>query len=275
MFRRRRGRHGDRAGDERVRRGGRAHAAADQGAGPGADPGGGGSPEPGLDGPYDAAEAPDDQVNRLDLGGLLVPALPAVEVRMEADPSGGVSSVLLVSGDSALQIGAFAAPRGEGIWNEVRAELRDSVAEQGGTVRQLGGEFGEELYSEVPGQPGEGLQPIRFVGVDGPRWFLRAVYHGRAALDPTADPELTDSLRLLVVVRGANPMPVRDPLPLRLPKEIAEEQARRESRAATPTADGPDLAALNGTAAAAGAGSGAGHRPRHAAGYLGDEERAD
>jgi hypothetical protein len=62
-----------------------------------------------------------------------------------------------------------------------------------------------------------------FVGVDGPRWFLRALFTGVAATDPALAGVLEDAVRNIVVVRGSSPMPVRDPLPLVLPKEVAEQ----------------------------------------------------
>ena len=69
----------------------------------------------------------------------------------------------------------------------------------------------------------EGEVELRFVGVDGPRWLVRAVFQGPAALDPAAAPLLLDSLHGLVVDRGREAMPVMDVLPLRLPREIAEQ----------------------------------------------------
>ena len=44
--------------------------------------------------------------------------------------------------------------------------------------------------------------PARFVGVDGPRWFLRAVFSGRAAIDEEAAQPLIEVVRGTVVVRG-------------------------------------------------------------------------
>ena len=82
-----------------------------------------------------------------------------------------------------------------------------------------------------PGQPASGLRPIRFVGVDGPRWFLRGLFAGAAAADPAAAAPLEAVLREVVVVRGDHPMPPRDLLELRLPPEAAaalEEQARAQ-----------------------------------------------
>ncbi len=71
----------------------------------------------------------------------------------------------------------------------------------------------------------EGLTDVRFVGVDGPRWMVRAVYQGPAATDPVAAGALVECLEGLVVDRGDEAEPVREPLPLRLPKEMAEQQA--------------------------------------------------
>jgi hypothetical protein len=191
--------------------------------------------EPVTSGPWDEADVPDDGVERLDLGGLRVPTLPGVEVRMEADQSGGVSSVLLVAGQSAVQLGAFAAPRSGGIWDDVRAEMLEGIVGAGGTGVEVPGDLGVELQANVRTEEGE--QPMRFVGVDGPRWLLRAVYSGNAAADPSADPVLADSVRGTVVVRGDSPMPVRDPLPLQLPEEIVERQAAQQAEAAA-QADG-------------------------------------
>jgi len=190
----------------------------------GADAGrGAGAPEVG---PWDVTEAPDDDVARIDLGALQVPTLADVEVRVEADEKGEVAAVLLVHGQSGVQLGAFAAPRSEGIWPEVMSEIGEGIVGEGGTILTQEGEFGTELHARVPTP--EGKQPVRFVGVDGPRWFLRAVFTGAAATDPDAERVLVDSVRQVIVVRGNDPMPVRDPLPLRLPREVVEQQVEQQ-----------------------------------------------
>jgi hypothetical protein len=173
-------------------------------------------------GPYDLADAPNGE--RLDLGSLQIPAADGVEVRVQADPEGQVQQVVLVHGDSALQLGVFAAPRSEGIWDEVRDDIRKQLFDDGVAVEEVDGEYGTELRSRV--RTGEGITDIRFVGVDGPRWMVRAVYQGPAAADPAVAGPLGDCLRGLVVDRGAEAMPVREPLPLRLPREVAD-QARQ------------------------------------------------
>src|SRR5439155_25887948 len=90
--------------------------------------------------------------------------------------------VILVNGDGALQLGVFAAPRSEGIWEETRAEIKSSLSADGVTAQEVPGEYGPELRAQV--RTPEGLTDLRFVGIDGPRWLVRAVYQGRAAVNP-------------------------------------------------------------------------------------------
>lgn len=179
-------------------------------------------------GPWDAADAQeaDQGVVRLDLGGLLVPVPDDTEVRVDLSPEGEVVAATLVRGDSAMQVGAFAAPRSEGIWAEVREEIAGSLRDSGGQAEEVEGRHGTELRALVPAEvPEHGLvlAPARFVGVDGPRWFVRALLTGPAAVDDDLAAPFDAALREVVVVRGTDPMAVRDPLPLRLPPD-AEQQ---------------------------------------------------
>ncbi|MBY8871181.1 DUF3710 domain-containing protein [Micromonospora sp. PLK6-60] len=176
-------------------------------------------------GPFDVSEAPAD-VPRLDLGSLQIPAVPDVEVRVQADPQGVIQQVVLVHGDNALQLGVFAAPRSEGIWDEVREEIRQSLLNDGAVAQEVSGEYGTELRARV--RTPDGPTDLRFVGVDGPRWMVRGVYQGRAATDPAATGPLAECLDGLVVDRGHEAKPVREPLPLRLPREMAEQAAPAE-----------------------------------------------
>lgn len=174
-----------------------------------------------MRGPYDVSEAPAD-VPRLDLGSLQIPAVEDVEVRVQADPDGSIQQVVLVHGNNALQLGVFAAPRSEGIWDEVRAEIRASLKREGTDVHEAEGDYGVELRATV--RTPEGPTKLRFVGVDGPRWMVRGVFQGAAATDPAAAGALARCLDGLVVVRGQEAKPVREPLPLRLPREATEQQ---------------------------------------------------
>ncbi|MDG4767001.1 DUF3710 domain-containing protein [Solwaraspora sp. WMMD406] len=191
-------------------------------------------PEP-MIGPYDVADAPSG-VRRLDLGSLRIPAIEGVEVRVQANPEGVIQQVVLANRGSALQLGVFAAPRTDGIWDEVRAEISESLRRDGASVQETAGEYGPELRATVR-TPDGGHTELRFVGVDGPRWMVRGLFQGPAAVDPAAAGPLADALRGLVVDRGQEAKPVREPLPLRLPKELAEQAGGATAAPARPAAD--------------------------------------
>jgi hypothetical protein len=141
-----------------------------------------------------------------------------------------------VHGDSSAQLNVFAAPRSEGIWGEVRQEIADALNGSGGRASEGHGSFGPELRAVVPQEVrGQGVvhAPARFVGVDGPRWFLRALLTGPAATEDAAAFPLVEVIRDVVVVRGTDPMPAREPLPLTLPPE-AQQAAEQEPDAQQP-----------------------------------------
>lgn len=187
-------------------------------------------------GPYDLSDLPAEPVERLDLGALRVPVDAALEIRVEVGEDGQVAAVTLVNQTGQMQLGVFAAPRRDGIWNEVRAEIKASMTSQGGTVGEQDGEFGTELVGHLPA-PG-GVTPVRFLGIDGPRWFLRAMLAGAPAMDDTEAKPFLDTFRGVVVVRGSDPLPVREPVPLQLPREAAEQLAAAAAEAATEPQDG-------------------------------------
>ena len=174
---------------------------------------------PGV-GPFDVADVPGTE-GRLDVGALWLPLVDGVELQLQMDESTGqVTGVFVVLADSAVQLQAFAAPRHEGIWREICDEIAAGITEQGGTADPGTGPFGHELLARVPSTQPDGkvgFQPLRFTGVDGPRWLLRAVFHGQAAIDPAAAQDLEALVSQVVVVRGAEPMGPRELLPLHLP----------------------------------------------------------
>lgn len=175
---------------------------------------------PKTSGPYDASDgAPSGP--RADLGSILLPIMPGMNMRVEADQgSGRITGISVALGQSGLQVQAFAAPRSWGIWDEIREEIAAGLKSQGGTVDDVPGPFGRELIARIPGQMKDGRQtmaPARFIGVDGPRWFLRGVLSGKAAIDPEAAKALESVFANIVVVRDDTPRPPRDLLPLNMP----------------------------------------------------------
>ena len=164
-------------------------------------------------GPFDASEV-DDEVERIDLGGLLITPVDGMQLRLELDQEQqSVMSAHAVVGDSGVQLQAFAAPRTLGVWPDIRTEIADSITAQGGTVEVVDGPLGRELAATIPMPGPDGrTQPnaVRFLGVDGPRWFLRAVVSGPAATDPDKAAPLLDIVRSTVVVRDDEARPPRE-----------------------------------------------------------------
>ncbi len=180
-------------------------------------------------GPWDAGEAFPEQ-ERVDLGSLQVPVGPEHEIQLVMAEQHG-AWVTVKYRESEVQIQAFAAARRSSLWDDVRAEIAAEVDTAGGQSQESEGSFGIELMAQVPmepGQPALGMRLVRFVGIDGPRWFLRGLFTGPAADGGEQAELLTDVLRNVVVVRGEHPVPPREILELRLPPEARqalEEQA--------------------------------------------------
>jgi hypothetical protein len=155
----------------------------------------------------------------VDLGGIKILPRPDLRVRLEVEEgSKRVVAVSLDYKESSLQVQSFAAPRNSGLWHEIREQIVEQISRQGGSTSPATGVFGPELRADLPaaaGQPGPRI--ARFIGVDGPRWFLRGVISGKGAVDPAAGAEIEDLFRSVVVVRGTTPMPPRDLIPLHVP----------------------------------------------------------
>lgn len=178
-------------------------------------------PAPRPDGPWDASEVKEPGEGRVDLGGLFVPGVDGMELRVEVAGESIVAATVVLR-DSAVQLQAFAAPKSEGIWGEVREEIASGITQQGGIVDEVEGPLGWELRAQVPVQLPDGtngVQLVRFVGCDGPRWFLRGVISGQGAVQPGAAGVLESVFRDTVVLRGEAPMAPRDPIVLKLPND--------------------------------------------------------
>jgi hypothetical protein len=183
-------------------------------------------------GPWDAEE-PFPALERVDLGSLQVPIGPEHEIQLVMAEQHG-AWVTIRYRESEVQIQAFAAARRGALWDDVRAEIAAEVTTAGGRSQETEGSFGIELMAQVPAEPGQGagepggMRLVRFVGVDGPRWFVRGLFSGPAADGGDQADLLEEVLRNIVVVRGEHPVPPREILELRLPPEARqalEEQA--------------------------------------------------
>jgi len=183
-------------------------------------------------GPWDATQAFPER-DRVDLGSLWVPVGPDFEIQLVMHEQNG-AWVTARHGESELQLQAFAASRSGSLWEDVRAEISAEVQAAGGSTQELDSPFGIALLAQVPAEPGKpesGMRTVRFVGADGPRWFLRGLFGGPAADGVDAE-VLEDVFRNVVVSRGEHPVPPRDLLQLRLPPDAQQALEAQAAAAA-------------------------------------------
>ena len=197
-------------------------------------------------GPWDSAGGYPEQP-RIDFGSLLVPVRDGYDIQVMMSEEEGIS-VAVVRGDSGLQLQPFAAPRSSGLWHEVLPEIAQEVAKVGGQSAEQDGPFGPELLARVvpqgPGTHQVPPQPLRFIGVDGPRWFLRGLISGPAAIDDEEAQQFRDILADVVVVRGDQAQPPRQALQIQLPEEarqVLEDQADEQPNPLDPFRRGPEI----------------------------------
>jgi len=169
-------------------------------------------------GPYDV-----DEVGLLtpylDFGSIRIAPRAELQIRADVDEASKkiVALTLELSGHR-LQLQAFSASKSSGIWLDTLDALEKGIASQGGSASRAEGLVGTELHAEVPLDinGSKQLRQTRFIGVDGPRWFLRGVINS-PQLDESNYAKLVEIFRSTVVNRGDIPMPPGELLPLRLP----------------------------------------------------------
>jgi hypothetical protein len=188
--------------------------------------------QPVLGGPWDVDDLPvDDASERIDLGSLLLSNVDGLEIRLQVDEeTESVQSVMLAGADGAVELRAFAAPRGGDLWDEIRPRIAAEYAQRGGTASEREGRYGTELHCQLTVRTEDGktaTQPSRVVGINGGRWMLRATLLGRAAVEPDAVGPWDDAIASTVVRRGTVAMPSGADLPLTLPPR--DQLQRRES----------------------------------------------
>ncbi|GAB3489227.1 DUF3710 domain-containing protein [Flexivirga lutea] len=200
-------------------------------------------------GPFDRSEIKELD-GHLDFGAVAIVPVAGMELRLDVDDAGQeITGITAVVDGAACQLQAFAAPKSRGVWDDIRDEIADNLLAGGGTAEEKLGPLGIELHTRMPTQGPDGrttYAPARFVGVDGPRWFLRAVLSGNAAIDEAAGDQLVEFLRRTVVTRGSEPRAPREMLPLQIPQDVQEqaEAAAAQDPDATPdqTGDRSDTA---------------------------------
>lgn len=197
------------------------------------------APERPEQGPWDRAHV-DGPGSRIDLGAVWLPGVDGMKLRMDVDKATGkVAGVTVAVDETSLQVQAFAAPRTTGIWDEIREEIADSLRQQGAQVDDIVGPFGRELLARATFKDGEGhrsVRVIRFLGVDGPRWFLRGVINGPASIAQDGAAAVEKIFGDTVVVRDDAARAPRELLEMRTP-EVRQRPTAPTS--GEPTSDGP------------------------------------
>ncbi|QIS13728.1 DUF3710 domain-containing protein [Nocardia arthritidis] len=159
---------------------------------------------------------------RLDLGSVILPVPPGGQLQVEMSPDGTPQAVHLATEYGRITVAAYAAPKSPGQWRTVAADLAESLRNDGARVAVETGPWGRELLAITEGAD------LRFIGVDGYRWMVRLVAAGPSGAADDGTPLVQAAraiLRETVVRRGTDPLPVRDPLPVVLPQELAEQLA--------------------------------------------------
>jgi len=207
-------------------------------------------------GPWDVAELDDRAAHtapRLDLGGLRIRPVAGMKVQMQVDQaSGRATSVMLVNDQGALQLMVIAAPKSKPLWPQTMRALRSDADRRGGTAQDGKGPWGPVLRMALPATTPDGkqgVQPSVVLGIDGPRWLLRATLIGKAAVDQEQMNRMMAIVQDTVVVRGDEPMAPGELVALTPPPRPASADDAEASSAGTSggeaptgTADGPDPA---------------------------------
>jgi Protein of unknown function (DUF3710) len=190
----------------------------------------------------DSDDEPADDQPRIDLGSIIVTPVPGSELRLQVNEAQEIVSAMLVLpvrapatngaepeivGSSALELSAYAAPRSGGLWAELRDEISEAATEVGGSAELAAGPFGVELRRLLPVTTPEGeqgYQPSRMWVAEGPRWLLRGIVYGQAAIESEDDnpavAAVLEAFREVVVRRGDEAMAPGDLLPMSMPADL-------------------------------------------------------
>ncbi|WP_062073556.1 DUF3710 domain-containing protein [Demequina sediminicola] len=161
-----------------------------------------------ADGPWDWPSVPGDR-DFVSYGALRLPAVANMRVTGEIDPkTKQCGAVSIRVADCQVQLQVIAAPRGTSQWTEVRQAISKRLR-TAGAIEAQEGHFGPELSARMRSRTksGESIEiPMRFLGVDGPRWLLKAVVMGPSVDSSETRARVAALLSNCAVDRGEEPM---------------------------------------------------------------------
>lgn len=199
---------------------------------------------PAPEGPFDITSV--DSVDDMhDFGVLYLPKESGVRVQFTINKiTRGAMGALVQFAGSALTFNVYAAPKTAALWPDVRDELAESITSGGGTATFREGPFGPEVEAVIPKKDVNELRHVRYVGVDGPRWFLRVTIEGEAVTNQVARDAAYAYMKQAVVDRGSEPHPVRDLLELTMPEAAKTRVEEKLGKPAERKPRGPELPEL-------------------------------
>jgi hypothetical protein len=170
-------------------------------------------------GPFDVSEV-GVLIPYLDFGSIRI--APKQDMQIRADVEESTKRVIALTIEMAghrMQLQAFASSKAAGIWGDTMAAIESGISAQGGNCEKLAGLLGPELKAQVHADENgkKVLRESRFIGVDGPRWFLRGVLSGPELYLQSNYEALIQIFRATAVNRGNIAMPPGELLPLTLP----------------------------------------------------------
>lgn len=174
-------------------------------------------------GPFDVTEV-GVLTPYLDFGAIRIAPRPELQIRADIDEnSKKVVALTLELNGHRLQLQAFAASKSEGLWLDALDALERGISSQGGSAQRVQGLLGTELDAKLVIEVGgkKQFRQSRFIGVDGPRWFLRGVINS-PGLDDSSYQKLIEIFRSTAVNRGEIAMPPGELLLLKLPVQNNE-----------------------------------------------------
>ena len=155
----------------------------------------------------------------LDLGSMMIPVPHEAEVQVEMGDNGPQMLHILTPFGRVTPV-AFAAPTTGELWDNTVPTLIEGMAADGLEATTEEGPWGAEIVAES----GEGT--LRVIGATGPRWMLRMTLAGPQEAAEQMAALGREIIARTFVVRGTDPIPAGDPLPVQLPQAMVEELAR-------------------------------------------------
>ncbi len=173
-----------------------------------------------ADGPWSVTKAPAN-AEFLDFGPLQLPAIAGLKARVEIDPKfREVGAVSVLVNDCAVQLQVVAARSGKPLWPQLRRVLLVKLKRQPGHQQVIEGHFGAEVIAAFTTRNKEGViadVPMRFVGIDGDKWMLRAVVTGPSVLSDATVARVNALLSNIAVERGTDARAEGEVLALKAP----------------------------------------------------------